>query len=229
MDIKSIYSYFEKHSNPENVKGMQRFGIRFKKAFGVRVPLIRALAKTIKKDHALALELWKSEAHEAKLLATMIADPKQIDGKLMESWVKDFYSWDICDQCIMNLFCLHPLAWDKAVEWAGRDEEFVKRAGFAMMASLTLSYHKAVDKQYEPFFPLIKRGSADERNFVKKAVNWALRQIGKRNPALNKKAIAVSEEIVTMNSKSARWIASDALRELKSEAVQERLAKKVIR
>ncbi len=149
----------------------------------------------------------------------MIDDHKQVDEAQMEKWVADFDSWDVCDQCIMNLFEDVDLAWDKAVEWSRREKEFEKRAGFVMMARLAVSDKKATDERFVNFFPIIKREADDDRNFVKKALNWALRQIGKRNPALNNKAIDVAKEIEALDSKSAKWIAKDALRELKSEAV----------
>ena len=144
----------------------------------------------------------------------------------METWVKDFDSWDVCDQVCSNLFDKTPFAYRKAIEWSKREEEFVKRAGFVLMATLSVHDKKADNKKFEQFFPIIKRESNDNRNFVKKAVNWALRQIGKRNLSLNKKAIKTAKEIQKMDSKSARWIASDALRELTSEKIQKRLKSK---
>jgi 3-methyladenine DNA glycosylase AlkD len=143
----------------------------------------------------------------------------------MESWVKDFDSWDVCDQCCSNLFDKTKFAHQKAVEWSKREETFVKRAGFTLMATLAVHDKTAVDEEFLKFLSVIKDGSVDNRNFVKKAVNWALRQIGKRNHNLNEMAIKVAEEIQQINSKSARWIASDAIRELTSEAVQNRLNK----
>lgn len=223
MDAKTIFERFEKLGNPKALEGMRHFGIKVEKAYGVRVPNMRQIAKEIKKDHPLALELWKYDIHEAKILATMIADPKQLTSELMEDWVKDFYSWDVCDQCIMNFFEKHELAWQKAIEWIDREEEYVKRAGYVLMARLAVSDKKASDDKFTPFFELIKKGATDERNFVKKAVNWAIRQIGKRNLLLNKKMITLSQELKQMNSKSAKWIAGDAIRELDGEAVQQRL------
>lgn len=184
------------------------------------------MAKKIRKNHELAQKLWASKIHEARLLVGFIDDPKQVTEKQMESWVNDFDSWDVCDQVCMNLFDKNPLAYSKAVEWAGRKEEFIKRAGFALMAVLAFHDKKASDKEFEKFFPIITKGSTDERNFVKKAVNWALRQIGKRSLYLNKKAVAAAKEIQKIESKSARWIAADAIRELESEAVQNKLKKR---
>jgi 3-methyladenine DNA glycosylase AlkD len=184
------------------------------------------MAKEIKKNQALSLELWETGIHEARLLAGFIGDPKQVTEKQMDEWVADFDSWDVCDQVCMGLFDKTSFAYKKVVEWSGRKEEFVKRAGFAMMAALAVHDKKTGDEAFLGFLPIIERESTDERNFVKKAVNWALRQIGKRNRGLNKKAIETAKRIETQNpnSKCTRWIAKDALRELSSAAIQKRLA-----
>ncbi len=226
MQYDEIIKKLKSLSNPRAVEGMARFGINPKNTLGVSIPNIRDIAKKIGKDHDLALKLWSSGIHEARILAGFIDEPELISEKQMEAWVKDFDSWDVCDQVCMNLFDKTPFAFDKAKEWAARNEEFVKRAGFALMASLAVHDKKATDSEFERLLPLIKRGSTDERNFVRKAVNWALRQIGKRKPALNKKAIATAKEIQKIDSKAARWIAADALRELEDEKVQSRLKKK---
>lgn len=210
-------------SDPKAVEGMARYGINPQNAYGVSVPNLRQMAKEIGVNHDLAIELWSSDIHEARILASMIADPKLTTEELMESWVKDFDSWDVCDQCCMNLFKRTPFAYRKAIEWSRNEEEFIKRAGFVMMACLAVGDKKAKDRQFEPFFPIIKGEATDDRNFVKKAVNWALRQIGKRNLNLNAAAVKVAREIQQIDSRSARWIASDAIRELTSEAVQSRL------
>lgn len=204
-------------------QGMARFGINTENAYGVSLYKVRPLAKEIGKDHKLALELWKSCIHEARILASIIDDPAKVTETQMERWVKDFDSWDVCDQVLSNLFDKTKFAYKKAFEWSKREEEFVKRAGFVMMACLAVHDKQAADKDFENFFPVIIREATDERNFVRKAVNWALRGIGKRNKNLNKKAIATAEKIQKIDSKSARWIASDALRELTSEKVQQRL------
>jgi 3-methyladenine DNA glycosylase AlkD len=213
--IKSLYS-------PANVVGMARYGISSHNTYGVSIPTLRKMAKEIGKDHEAALRLWKSGIHEARLLAGFADDPQQVTEKQMEGWVKDFDSWDICDQVCSNLFDKTSLAYGKALEWTKRDEEFVKRAGFVLMAALAVHDKKAGDEVFLAFLPIIKSGVTDERNFVKKAVNWALRQIGKRNANLNQAAIKTAEEIRQINSKSARWIAVDALRELTSEKVRRR-------
>ncbi len=213
-------------SDPKAAEGMARFGINPENTFGVSIPNLRKIAKETGIDHALAQQLWASGIHEARILASMIDDPKMVTEEQMESWVKDFNSWDVCDQCCMNLFDKTSLAYHKAVEWSAREEEFIKRASFAMMACLAWHDKKADDKQFEPFLPIIKREASDNRNFVKKSVNWALRQIGKRNRNLNKKAVETAEEIQEIDSKSAKWVASDAIRELTSEAVLNRLQAK---
>ena len=210
-------------SNPEAVAGMARFGINPENTYGVSIPNLRIMAKEIGKEHTLARQLWSSGIHEARILAGMINEPEMVTEKQMEEWVRDFDSWDVCDQVCMNLFEDTPFAYKKAIAWSKRKDEFIKRAGFVMMARLAVSDKKAGDKQFEKFLPIIKRESKDERNFVKKAVNWALRQIGKRNLRLNKKAIEIAKEIQKIDSKSARWVAADALKELTSETVQKRL------
>lgn len=212
--------------DPKDAAGMARFGINVQQAFGIRIPELRKLAKEIGTDHELAQELWKTEIHEARILASMIDDPNEVDEAQMDAWAADFNSWDLCDQCCGNLFDRAPFAFDKAFEWSDRDEEFVKRAGFALMAWLAVHNKKAGDDQFEAFFAVIVRESTDGRNFVKKAVNWALRQIGKRNLILNAQAIAIAEKLVQAVDKTAQWIGKDALRELTSEKQQVRLQKK---
>ena len=186
---------------------------------------LRKIASRIGTNHELALKLWDINCRETRILASMIGDPQKITKKQMESWVKGFDSWEVCDQCCMNLFEKTSFAYEMADKWHTRKEEFVKRAAFVLMARLAVSDTKAENKKFEMFFPFILQEAADDRNIVKKAVNWALRQIGKRNLDLNKKAIKIAEEIKRMDFKSAKWIASDALRELKSEPVQKRLKK----
>ena len=208
---------------PINRRGMARFGINVENAFGVSIYELRKIAKELGTQHDLAIDLWRTGNHEARILAGMIADPEKVTDQLMEAWVADFNSWDVCDQVCSNLFDRTKYAYRKAVDWTKRDEEFVKRAGFVLMAALSVHDKKAPDSKFERFFPVIKHHATDDRNFVKKAVNWALRQIGKRNLALNGKAIAVAEEIAKMDSRPARWIAKDALRELQSGKVRKKL------
>ncbi|MFC2017079.1 DNA alkylation repair protein [Chloroflexota bacterium] len=226
MQYDDILNKLRGLSDPKAVEGMARFGINPKNTFGVSVPNLRAIAKEAGKDHVLAQQLWASGIHEARILASMIDDPKMVTEEQMESWVKDFDFWDVCDQCCMNLFDKTSLAYRKAVEWSAKEEEFIKRASFAMMACLAWHDKNADDRQFEPFFSIMKREATDNRNFVKKAVNWALRQIGKRNLNLNGKAIENAREIQEIDSKSAKWVAADAIRELTSQAVLERLQAK---
>lgn len=210
-------------SNPRAVEGMTRFGINPRNAYGVSIPNLRAMAKNTGKNHLLAQKLWASGVHEARILASMIDDPVLVSESQMEDWVKEFDSWDVCDQCCANLFDKTPFAFQKAMEWSKRGEEFVKRAGFVMMATLAVHDKKATDQKLGRFLSIIKRESADERNFVRKGVNWALRQIGKRNRQLNRKAIETARVIQRMDSDSSKWVATDAIRELASRRVQERL------
>ena len=226
MDCKKILARLKSLSNPEAVAGMARFGINPENTLGVSIPILRKLAGEIGKDHELAGELWDSGIHEARILAGMVDDPKAVDENQAEAWVRDFDSWDLCDQVCMNLFWLTPFAYQKCYEWSSEEEEFVKRAGFALMSRLAWSDKKAGDEEFIKFLPVIKREATDERNFVKKAVNWALRQIGKRNLALNKHAVKMAREIQKLDSKSAKWIAADALKELEGAAVQARLHRK---
>lgn len=193
---------------------MARFGINPANTLGVPIPNLRKLAKEIDGKHEFALELWNSGIHEARILASMIDDPKLVTEEQMDKWMEDFDSWDVCDQVCMNLFDKTPFAFKKAVQWSNGHQEFEKRAGFALMVCLAWHDKGSSDQNFLAFFPLIKQASTDKRNFVKKAVNWALRQIGKRNPALRSLAIDCAKEIAKIDSPSARWIAKDALREL---------------
>jgi 3-methyladenine DNA glycosylase AlkD len=203
--------------------GMARFGINVDNALGISVTQLRRVARDIRRDHALAQSLWATGIHEARILASIIDVPADVTEKQMEAWAAAFNSWDLVDQCCGNLFDKTPYAWDKAIEWSGRSEEFVKRAGFSLMAYLAVHDKKSPDNRFEAFLPVIEREATDDRNFVKKAVNWALRQIGKRNARLNDTAIMRAERINKLDSRSARWIAADALRELRKPAVQQRL------
>jgi 3-methyladenine DNA glycosylase AlkD len=226
MEIDDIIIRLKSLSNPKSVEGMVRYGINPEKTLGVSIPVLRKLAKEIGRSHILAIGLWDTGIHEARILAGMIDEPEKVDESQMEQWVRDFDSWDVCDQCCMNLFDRTGVAYQKAIEWGSRDEEFVKRAGFALMAVLSFHDKKAGDEAFLKFFPLIEKESVDGRNYVKKAVNWALRQIGKRNINLNRMAIETAKEIHKIDSKAARWIAADALRELAGDAVQKRLRDK---
>ncbi|MFC2168542.1 DNA alkylation repair protein [Acidobacteriota bacterium] len=226
MDIRKVLAKLADLADPIAVEGMARFGITAKCIYGVSIPNLRKMAKEIGKDQTLSLKLWNYESRETRILAAMVGEAVKVTKEQMDTWVADFDSWEVCDQVIMNLFEKTTYAYSKAFEWYKREEEFVRRSGFVLMARLAVSDKKAGDEQFLQFFPLIKDKSLDERNFVKKAVNWALRQIGKRNINLNAKAVKLGEEMILLDSKSAKWIASDALRELNSEAVQDRLKKK---
>lgn len=221
-EVKRIISVLKKQAVPENREGMARYGIEVKYALGVSIPFLRKIAKETGRNHELALKLWDTKIHEARILAGYIDDPGAVTEGQLEFWVRDFNSWDLCDQ-VCHLFEESRFARKKCVEWSSRKEEFVKRTAFSLMAAMAVHDKKSDDKEFVKFFPLIKRAAVDERNYVRKAVNWALRNIGKRNPGLNKAAIKLAEEIKILDSKTAKWIASDALRELKSSTVQERI------
>ncbi len=223
MNKEEVLSRLYSLSNPDNVAGMARYGISSQGTLGVPVPELRALAKEIGRDHPLALELWDTSIHEARLLASFIDDPKQVSLEQMERWAADFDSWDVVDQACGNLFDRTPYAYSKALEWSARPETFVKRASFSLMAYLAVHDKKAPDSQFVGFLPVIAREAGDVRNYVKKAVNWALRQIGKRNRRLNELAIQTASQIREMDSPAARWVAADALRELTGEKIQQRL------
>ncbi len=229
-DAAEILNHLRGLASPENAAGMARYGINTAQALGISIYTLRALAKPIlaevqdsRERHALAAALWQSGIHEARLLATILDDPNLVDAAQMEAWAADFDSWDLVDQACSNLFDKSSLGYAKALEWSSRPEEFVRRAGFALMAAIAFYDKQRPADDFEPFFAAILAQAADERNFVKKAVNWALRNIGKRSRPLNARAIAVAEQMAQMPSRSARWNARDALRELHSEKVQQRL------
>jgi len=226
MEYEEILKQLKSLSDPEAVAGMARFGINPKSTYGVSIPNLRRMVKQIGRDHLLALRLWNSGIHEARILASMIDLPEMVTQEQMDNWVKDFDSWGVCDQCCSNLFDKTKFAHKKAIEWSKRTEEFVKRAGFVLMAVLAVHDKEAKDREFLKFLPIIRREATDDRNFVKKAVNWALRQIGKRNLSLNKVAIKTAEEIQGIDSGAAKWIASDALRELTGGPVQKKLRRK---
>ncbi len=220
---EEIIAYLKTLSNPENVAGMAKFGINPDNTLGISIPALRETAKRVGKDHDLALELWATGIHEARILAALVDEPSRVTPEQMESWTADFDSWDVCDQVCANLFDRIPLAPHKALEWSEREGEFVKRAGFALMACLAWHDKKADDAVFESFLPVIVREATDERNYVRKAVNWALRQIGKRNRRLNALAIQAAQQIAQLPGKAPRWNAADALRELTDPKTQNRL------
>lgn len=224
MNRQAIMRRLRAMADPGQLEGMARFGINTEHALGgITVADLRKLAREIGREHDLALELWETGVHEARILASMVDEPALVTETQMEAWVADFDSWDLCDQVCGNLFDRTPFAFPKAVEWSSRREEFVKRAAFAILAWSASHNKEAADRDFEAFLPIIRREATDERNFVRKAVNWALRQIGKRNARLNAKAIGTAERIAKLDSKAARWIARDALRELRKPQTQSRV------
>lgn len=225
ITASSIISSLKAKGSRRNVEGMARYGIVSRKVFGVSAPVLHGMAKEIGKCHELAAALWRTGIMEARILAAFIEQPDRVTPAQMDRWVKDFDSWAVCDGVCLHLFVKTPYAHQRALRWSRDEREFVRRAGFALMASLAVHDKGAKDVQFVKFLSAIRRAASDERNFVKKAVNWALRQIGKRNKRLHAQAIRAAEEIRRMDSHSARWIAGDALRELKSNAIQRRLKK----
>jgi len=215
-------------ADPKVRAKMAYFGVDVPKAHGISAPVLHALARRIGKNHALAQELWGSGIHEARILATLIGESEKVTAAEMDRWVRDFDAWDVVDAACCYLYAQAKPAWKKATEWSSRREEFVKRASFSLIAYLSYKDKKASDARFVRFLQVIEREAHDERNFVKKAVNWALRNIGKRNVRLNRAAIRAAERIRRQDSRAARWIAADALRELKSVAVQKRLQRKSI-
>jgi 3-methyladenine DNA glycosylase AlkD len=224
----ALLAVLRSKADPKNVEGMKRFGISGEPIYGISIPEVRLLAKEAGVNHELAIELWKSRIHEARILASMVDDPKLVTAVQMEEWVRDFDSWDLCDQCCGNLFDKTEFAYVKAREWTTRKAEFEKRAGFALMAELAVHDKKTANREFQKFLAIIEKvGGYDDRNFVKKAVNWALRQIGKRNSQLNTAAIATALRLLETNDlPAAKWIATDALRELRSDSVQKKLKQK---
>ncbi len=224
MTRDEIIRQLEAQADPAAVAGMARYGIVGAKVYGVKIPDLRRMARAIGRDHRLALDLWATNSRETRILASMVDDWRQVDESQMEAWVVDFDSWELCDQVCGNLFARTPFAFDKAMAWSERPEEFVKRAGFVLMADLSHRSSALADEELSAFLPVIEREAGDGRNFVKKAVNWALRDIGKRNAALNVEAVAVAARLKGRPEPGARWNGNDAWRELTSEAVQARLA-----
>jgi 3-methyladenine DNA glycosylase AlkD len=223
MTADEVIAELRRHADPKNVAGMARFGISSNNTLGISVPTLRAIAKRCGPDHTLAVALWDSGIHEARHVAAMVEDPKTVTKKQLESWVRDLDSWDVCDGFAWFVDRT-PHAYELALKWSSSKHEFVKRAAFATMAGLAVHDKKAPDERLLQFLPVIRREASDNRNFVRKAVNWALRQIGKRNLGCNAVAIATAEQIHADGTKSGRWIASDALRELRSDGVQARLS-----
>lgn len=231
LTVDAVVAEIRSHRDEAALAGMARYGIRVDRRYGMSVPEVRELGRRVVNGlgrrnptrHVFAAELWQTGIHEAQLLAPLVDLAGLVTVEQMEAWVVDLDSWDTCDQLCNNLFGDTPFAWDKALEWSGREEEFVKRAGFALMAVLAWHQKDAPDASFLPMLEAIEQEASDERNFVKKAVNWALRHIGKRNPALNARAVETARRLAASDSRAARWVAADALRELEGEAVRRRL------
>jgi 3-methyladenine DNA glycosylase AlkD len=222
---RDVVRTLERMGDRSRLEGMARFGIDTSSAVGVTLTELRRFARDLGHDHELAATLWASGVHEARLLASLVDEPALVSETQMEAWVADFDSWDVCDGVCGNLFDRTPFALDKAVEWSSREPEFEKRAAFALMASAVVHRKDLPDAAFASLLPVIRAQATDERNYVKKAVSWALRQIGKRRSGLNPLAIRTAEQIERIDSRAARWVARDTLRELRSDAVQARLRK----
>ncbi len=225
--LNMIVKRFQSLTNPSNIEGMAHYGIRSARVYGISMPVLRTMAKEIGKNHQLALQLWAQGSLEARILAALIDDPSRVTARQMEQWVSAFDNWAVCDQCCSSLFDKTIFGWKKAFEWSRRQEEFVRRAGFVLMAVLAVHDKETDDRRFLEFLPAIAEGAADERTMVKKAINWALRQIGKRSRMLNTAAIRTAVKLQRLPSPSSRWIAADALRELRSEQVMRKVGKKL--
>lgn len=214
MSSAAILRELRARANPRNVTGLARYGIRTTGALGVPMPALRALARPHRRQHALALQLWASGLHEARILASLVDDPGQVTSAQMNAWIREVDSWDLCDQLCNNLFTRTPHARARALAWSRRRHEFTRRAGFVLMATIAVHDRRAANASFDAFFDAVRRGADDDRNFVRKAVSWALRQIGKRNAVLRRKALRVAADLRRCGGPSARWVAADALREL---------------
>lgn len=222
----AVLRELKKLADPKVRRQMAYFGVNVPNAHGITTPMLHALARRIGKDQQLAEQLWASGVHEARILAALIGEADKITSTQMDRWARDFNAWDVVDSSCCYLYAYAAPAWRKVYQWSRRREEFVKRAAFSLAAYLSYKDKNAPDARFEKFLRMIEREATDERNFVRKAVNWALRNIGKRNLRLNRAAIRAAERIRRQDSRAARWVAADALRELKSEAVQKRLRRK---
>jgi 3-methyladenine DNA glycosylase AlkD len=213
-----IVAYLRQLRNQLNIGGQRRFGITpNSEQLGIGLPVLRQIARDNRRDHDLALSLWTTGVHDARLIAAFADDPKKVTRRQMETWARDFDTWALVDGVCCTLFNRTPYAEEKAYAWSKRKAEFVKRAGFVLMAGMAVHRKELPDETFLAFLPVITREATDERHFVKKAVNWALRQIGKRNPRLRRAAIAEAQKIRCLDSRAARWIAADALRELQAK------------
>jgi 3-methyladenine DNA glycosylase AlkD len=223
MTLNEIVLLLEESRNESNLPGMARYGINTRNTYGIGMPVLRRMAKAIGVDHQAALDLYRTGIHEAKILAALVDDPARVSRKQMEEWARGFDSWDVTDQVSTILFDKTGHSWEKAIQWSVRRAEFEKRAAYSIMAGLAVHDTASPDRSFSALYPLIIAGATDERNYVKKAVSWALRNIGKRSLGLNRSAIQVAELLLKTGSTSAHWIGSDALRELTGKAAQERI------
>ncbi len=222
MTVEEVLFELRKHADPRNVEGMARYGIRSDRAFGVPASTLKRIAQRAGPDHELAQKLWASGVREARLLAALVDDATLVTPGQMDRWARDFDSWDLVDSVSGHLFVHTPYAWKKALQWPHRKEEFVRRAGFSLMAWLAIHDKEAPDSAFAPCFEVIEKYAGDDRNFVKKSVNWALRQIGKRNAALRADAIELSRRLKASELSAARWTGASALRELEGSTAPAR-------
>jgi 3-methyladenine DNA glycosylase AlkD len=213
------------HARPQELDGMARFGLSGAGRLGLSVPAMRAIARALGRDHLLAQALWDTGIPDARIVAAYLAEPSRFTARQMDRWVAGFAAWDVCDQVCGNAFRTSPLAWSRVSAWARRKDAFVRRAAFSLLAALAVHDRRADDARFVEALGWIEVAADDDRNFVKKAVNWALRAIGKRNAHLHAQALATALRIRARGTPSARWIAADALRELHSEPVRARLAR----
>jgi 3-methyladenine DNA glycosylase AlkD len=229
MDKNAVLKWLERKGTRRTVQGMARYGIVAKRAFGVPMSTLLSMKKRLGRDHVLATALWDSGWYEARLLAALVGEPERVTRRQMDAWAAGFENWGDCDTVCFHLFDRTPFAWEKARQWARSPREFVKRGGFVLMACLALHDKTAPDRRFSAFLPLIEKGARDERNFVKKGVSWALRSIGRRNPALNAAAVAVAQRLVSSEVAACRWVGQEALRELRSPKVRAQLARRAQR
>lgn len=223
-ELESALALLHAHARPEALAGMARFGLVGAQRLGLTMPAMRGVARSLGRDHALALQLWRTGIPEARIVAGMLADPALLASREMDAWARGFEAWDVCDQVCGSVFLASPHAWRKVAQWAAREPEFVRRAAFALLATLAVHDRRAKDEAFIATLPLIEAAAGDDRNFVKKAVNWALRNIGKRDLTLNAAAREAALRIQRQGTRSARWIAADALRELTDPAVLARVS-----
>lgn len=225
LNLANVLKMLEKSADKNNLAGMQKYGMELESRLGVKVPKIRKIARDIGKDHQLALELWRTGIVEARILASLVDEPSAVTEKQMDEWVVDFNSWDVCDQVCMNLFDKTPFVWKKIKQWAKQDPEYVKRAGYALIAGLAVHNKQADDENFLKQLPLIEYGAMDKRNFVKKAVSWSLRSIGKRNIHLNKQVLTFAEKLKKSDNKTSQWIGRDTIQDITSDATKRRFAR----